>query len=256
MDNYYLYHLFFKRADTSLKHVVAHEICMIYPAICDSRPSRDAVQVLKTVRSIQRQLLTEDLVIQKADKGNCLVILKREDYIKKCYEFIHKSNLSLLEKDPTQKFQKAIRDAIRSSKELFQPKDKHFLLTKNPIPPRLYGLIKIHKPDAPIRPVVSSISAPAHKLAHTLTQLISQHSAFKSKRGIKKSLDLVDKIKDVVPPKNSRLVSFDIVNLFTCVPPEEATGLAIDLLGAAKIAEKTKDELSTLLKICVAQNYF
>ena len=35
----------------------------------------------------------------------------------------------------------------------------------NPSPPNIRSLIKIHKPDAPIRPIINWVDAPAYKLA-------------------------------------------------------------------------------------------
>ena len=41
-------------------------------------------------------------------------------------------------------------------------------------PPRIYGLPKIHKPDIPLRPIVSCIGSPTYQLSKHITSLISQ----------------------------------------------------------------------------------
>ena len=40
------------------------------------------------------------------------------------------------------------------------------------LPPRLYGLPKIHKEDVPLRPIVSAIGSPTYTLAKHLTGLL------------------------------------------------------------------------------------
>jgi hypothetical protein len=101
---------------------------------------------------------------------------------------------------------------------------------------------------------VSSIGAPAHLVAKFLNQLFLQYTSFKPKFGVKNSLELVEKIKDIAIPKSSRLVYFDVVNLFTNVTPLEATDLAVDMLKKLAIPENIISKFSTLLKIVVSQN--
>ena len=43
----------------------------------------------------------------------------------------------------------------------------------NPAAPTIRGMIKIHKADAPIRPVINWRNAPAYKLAKMLTKKTS-----------------------------------------------------------------------------------
>ncbi|KAG8239602.1 hypothetical protein J437_LFUL018654 [Ladona fulva] len=42
-----------------------------------------------------------------------------------------------------------------------------------PAPPRLYGLPKIHKEGAPLRPIVSAINSPTYNLAKVLSSLMA-----------------------------------------------------------------------------------
>ena len=40
-------------------------------------------------------------------------------------------------------------------------------------PPRIYGLLKIHRPDVPLRSIVSCIGSPIYQLSKHITSLIS-----------------------------------------------------------------------------------
>ena len=64
---------------------------------------------------------------------------------------------------------KTVRVAINGSKHVYRDvmKTQHALIS-NPIPSRIYGLVKVHKEAAPIRPVVSFISTPTYQLAKDL----------------------------------------------------------------------------------------
>jgi len=45
----------------------------------------------------------------------------------------------------------------------------------NPTAPKIGGLIKIHKEDSPIRPVVNWKNVPAYKLARSLVKKLQTH---------------------------------------------------------------------------------
>jgi hypothetical protein len=47
------------------------------------------------------------------------------------------------------------------------------LITHALVPPRLYGLPKIHKKDVPLRPIVNCIASPMYLLMKHLTGLLS-----------------------------------------------------------------------------------
>ncbi|KAJ3656098.1 hypothetical protein Zmor_015198 [Zophobas morio] len=55
--------------------------------------------------------------------------------------------------------------------------NKHQLEAMNPTIPRLYGMIKVHKDNLPIKPVISLTNFPAHKLNKWLNKVI-KHSEF------------------------------------------------------------------------------
>jgi hypothetical protein len=49
------------------------------------------------------------------------------------------------------------------------------MINLNPTAPNIRALIKIHKPEQPIRPVVNWRNAPTHKLAKFLSGILKQH---------------------------------------------------------------------------------
>ena len=126
----------------------------------------------------------------------------------------------------------------------------------NPQPPKLYFLIKLHKIDRPIRPVVSFTTAPSVKLSKKLIPIIKFHSNFQPEFSIKNSLELIDKVKDIIIPNNSFLLSFDVKNLFPSVPPNEVIQITSKLLFENKCVSIIREDILNLLQTCLEQNYF
>ena len=62
--------------------------------------------------------------------------------------------------------------------------------------PQLYGLPKIHKPEVPLRPIVSSIDSPTYNLAKFLTRIISP-LADKTSTFVQDSGDFVEKARSI-----------------------------------------------------------
>jgi hypothetical protein len=211
----------------------------------------------KSLKSINSKVKNNDLVITKADKGGTTVILERNEYIVKVEDFIKKNNFESTKIDPTVKFNALLRKKIKDSKGLFNDWEKKFLTQMNPQTPRLFGLPKLHKDGTPIRPVVSSINAPAHKLSYKINSLFRNFTSFKPKYSVKNSIDLIEKLSKVKVPDNARLVSFDVTNLFTSVPVQESLLLAGKILDDTQFQEPSvREELKTLLKACTDQNFF
>jgi hypothetical protein len=209
-----------------------------------------------SVHHLIETVKSKNLVISKSDKGNSIVIMDRIDYVDKCNNFISGNDFQLLHKDPTSSFQKKTHDVIHSCNGLFSTKEKSWLLQKNPLPPRLYGLIKLHKDNFPIRPVISSTSSPTHKLAAKLNHLIKDYTKFTPKYGIKNSLDLIERLKDLKVPLNAKLISFDVNSLFTKVPKNDVPPTIRDHLLNNQVNPVIIEEILELTNTCLNQNYF
>ena len=96
------------------------------------------------------------------DKGTRFVILSNKDAIRKIEEPIGKSVAS--NTDPlsalTSEIQKHLATLRKQQK--FETRTYFQLYPSDPIPPRLYGVIKAHKPEKfyPMRAIVSTIGSP------------------------------------------------------------------------------------------------
>ncbi|XP_071455076.1 uncharacterized protein [Hetaerina americana] len=211
-----------------LKTVLAKKI----PNLLKNRGSiKTKSNELTSIKSLKKFTKDNNLIIEKADKGNAVVVMSKEDYIEKCNNFISSNQIVKLRSDPTIKFQKVVLKAIKSSPNIFKHNEIYKVTVMNPKAPRFFGLPKIHKTDTPIRPVVSSVTAPSRKLAAYLNSLFRDCTEFQPKYGVKNSSDLCEKLSNKTPPPpHHTLVSFDVSNLFTSIPVSRAVDVAEEVL--------------------------
>jgi hypothetical protein len=91
------------------------------------------------------------------------VLIYHNDYKQKVDTFI--SNIKVVEtKDNITNSRKKLRLTLNDCKQLVEIHSKWKHINLNPDAPVLRGLIKVHKEDAPIRPVVNYKSAPSLNL--------------------------------------------------------------------------------------------
>lgn len=218
--------------------------------IKESTPKQET-QIIKQIKK-----KSKDIIFTKADKGNTVIAINKLDYITKTLNFLDPTKYIKLKIDPTNKYQKIIKHTIHTCKSLFSDRDLRKLTLMNPLAPKLYSLLKIHKIGNPIRPVVSFFSAPSYKLSKLLIDIIKTNTNFSARYSIKNSYDLVDKIKNVTLPSNAKFVSFDVSNLFPSIPVIDSVKLVEKLLLKNKVNPVKKQEILNTLEVCVQQNYF
>ena len=168
---------------------------------------------------LRKKLNHENLILTRADKGSTAVVMKRNDYDSKILQFLEDSNCKVASVDSTFNFSShvsQVRTIVNKSKSIIKNPDA--ILVPNPVPLRLYGLVKLHKENIPIRPVVSFISAPTFKLGKFLDRVYKSLIDFRSEYSIRNSIELVNKIANVAPPPDSFLVSFDVRMMFPSIP--------------------------------------
>ena len=87
----------------------------------------------------------------------------------------------------------------------------------------------IHKPDTPLRPIVSSQGSVTYGMAKELTKILK--SLFgKSPHHINSTQDFVEQVKNVTLLPGKYLSCYDVTALFTSVTVDPALGIIIDLL--------------------------
>jgi hypothetical protein len=140
------------------------------------------------------------------------------------------NHISEITKDPTEKYQKKIREQINKSDTILPKTEKWRFTDLNPETPTLKILIKLHKENKPIRPNICWCSSPAYKTSKYITQTLHQVLNLSNTFNIKNSVNLTQEIDDLNIDHNSRFCSLDIANIYTNIPKQDSINIIKDIL--------------------------
>ena len=96
-----------------------------------------------------------DCIVLTADKWVAMVIMDRQDYISKANHLLNQNTYSSIAKDPTNSIKNKLINILKRVKNQ-TGLDSNTYKSMYPtgcVPPKFYGLPKIHKPDTPLRPI-------------------------------------------------------------------------------------------------------
>ena len=180
------------------------------------------------------------------DRGNTVVIMDREDYNNKIQNFIINNNIGLLNSDPTENYVKRLNRFNRCT-HLFDEQTRS-LKPINSKAPVLTGLPKLQKDAIPLRPLVNFTTAPGYKTAKKLVNIIKHNIQIINDHSLINSVDFVNKVKNLIVEPSYKLVSFDIVNLYTNIPVAETLRiLKINLIDTNKLDIDSLNEMMHIL---------
>ena len=116
----------------------------------------------------RERLKQDDIALVKAGKGETLILIERSTYIQKIYDFLEISKAVELKEFSINTFNSKIRLAISSSAYVIPSTQKISLYVMCYSTPCLYGQLKTHKSDMPVRPVVTCYTSPTFLLSRFL----------------------------------------------------------------------------------------
>ena len=161
----------------------------------------------------------KDLLITKADKGNATVIItKSADFEKKTTLFNDEKYYEKIKKNPLAALERKTRLHINKLNAMN-------CLMNDTIIPRVaqkcnvsksYGLIKIHKVNNPVRPIISAINSSTYNLSKILSKFHYEHLKNPFSH-INNSLELKGNLEGIIIPDGFEIISLHIVSLFTNV---------------------------------------
>eukprot|EP00794_Sanderia_malayensis_P010538 gene10538-11650_t len=97
--------------------------------------------------------------------------------------------------------------------------------------PRMYGLPKTHKPNIPLRPILSMVGSAQHQLAKWLSEVLEPVLNLYSDNCISDSFTFANFIQNLeLNPAKTFLCSFDVSSLFTNVPLDETIKICAEAL--------------------------
>jgi hypothetical protein len=104
---------------------------------------------------------------------------------------------------------------------VIKKQEKWKYINLNPSAPTIRGLLKIHKNNSPVRPVINWRKARAYKLAKLLSKQLQTHILMPYIFNVKNSVKLINDLLEIPFNKDLQFVSFDITNMYSIVPIDE-----------------------------------
>jgi hypothetical protein len=195
-------------------------------------------------------------MITTADKRNSVVILHTQQYKTKILDFINKSNFRTSTVNPTKTFQNQIRKTINHSTALIIQSSKLKFVNLNPTAPTTKGLIKMHKSDQAIRPIVNWRNAPAFKLSKHFTGKLKQFSPLPYSFNTKNTTELIQELKQTPVTPTYIFASQDSMNMCSNAPIIETKQILDKILNSNPTDPQIRIELLNWYDIITKQNYF
>ena len=217
--------------------------------------------------ALQNLSKNKDLIIQKSDKGNSVVIVQRQDYLEKMNDILSDqkkfSKVSL--KDDTllsfainqEKHVDKVLKKFAESKSVSE-KTRKSLKPVGTRPGIMYGSCKLHKASVgncpPFRPILSALNTPTYKLAKFLVPILKPLTTneFTVKDSFHFAEEIVDQQHDLF------MGILDVDSLFTNIPLEETSEICTNELfkESETVEGLSKTEFKELLSLATKDSHF
>ena len=205
----------------------------------------------------------KDIILQKADKGNSVVLVNKADYTKRMKELLSDAskfkeitvepgkeiNLLLQHEGKLIEFLKRVKSSVTT--DLY----KH-LYPQGSQPGIMYGLSKIHKPLVngfpKLRPILSAINTGTYKWAKCFVPLLKPFTS--NNYTVKDSFDFA---KDITQQSSKLfMASLDVDSLFTNVPLDETIEICVNELfkSSQTVSGLNKQQVLEMLSLTTKEN--
>ena len=190
-----------------------------------------------------------------------MVIMDRQDYINKANSLLNQNTYSSIPLDPTNTIKNKLISILKRVKNPTGLDSSTYksMYPTGCVPPKFYGLPKFHKPDTPLRPIVSSCGSVTYGVVKELAKIFKPMVG-KSPHHINSTQDFAEQIKHITLGPGECLSSCDVSALFTSVPVDPALNIIRDLLEKDHtLKERTVlavTDIILLLEFCLKNTYF
>ena len=216
-------------------------------------------QEINTLRNLAKD---QSITICRPDKGTGVVILNKSNYENMMQTILNdKSKFKQIQHiDPLQlilrcedKINRFLRQ-LKTSKTI-TPITYSTLSTSGSTPGIIYGLPKTHKPNHPLRPILSACNTPNYNIAKYLVKLLTPLTT--NQFTIKNSYTFAQNITNI-SSHNRTMHSFDIESLFTNIPLTETIDICLDKIfsNTNTFHNFTRKQFKTLLELATKETYF
>ena len=137
--------------------------------------------------------------------------MDRQDYINKANQLLNQDTYKAITKDPTNTIKNKLINILKNikTKTGLGTNTYKSMYPTGFVPPKFYGLPKIHKPDTPLRPIVSSCGSVTYGVAKELAKILKLLVG-KSPHHINSTQDFVEQAKQFNLEPGECLSSYDV----------------------------------------------
>ena len=190
-----------------------------------------------------------------------MVIMDRQDYINKANSLLNQNTYKSIPRDLTNTIKNKLNSILKRVKNQTGLDSNTYksMCPTDCVSPRFYGLPKIHKPDTPLRPIVSSCGSVTYGVAKEFAKILKPLVG-KCPHHINSTQDFVEQVKHITLAPGECLSFYDVSALFTSVPVDPALNIIKDLLEKDHtLKERTVlavSDIILLLEFCLNNTYF
>jgi hypothetical protein len=186
-----------------------------------------------------------------------MIIISQDEYNLKTQQFLNNVHFKTIRNNPTNTFQKEIKKVTNSCPILIPQSTKWKYTNMNPEAPKIRSLIKIHKLNNPIRPIVNWKHAPAYRLAKYISDRLQQELKLPYTFNVKNTQQLITELQNTTDYNpNLRLASFDITNMYTNIPRSKLSTIIDQICKFQNTPREIRKEITKTVNTILKQNYF
>ena len=140
-----------------------------------------------------------------------MVVMDKEEYIKKSEELLHQSAYKEITTDPTTKYKNRLISLLKTIKA---EGDIDNTIYKRLYPigaesPKYYGLSKIHKTGVPLRPIISSRGSATYETATELAKILKPLVG-RSPHHVQNNKDFLNSMENIKIKPEESIMSYDV----------------------------------------------
>jgi predicted metal-dependent phosphoesterase TrpH len=170
------------------------------------------------LNQLKKILKNNNLTTVKADKTKAIVTIDNKKLKMKVNNFITENQMQLLNKDPTETYQKQIHQTIQKCNTLIDKHIHKYLTNIKPLAPQLNVYIKTHKENQPIRPVINNTQAPSYKAARYINKKLQNLIKLPYTYNTQNSQEIAQELTKLQINENMRIITRDIKDMYVNLP--------------------------------------
>ena len=201
--------------------------------------------------------------VTSPDKGQGVVIMNTQDYRMKLEDILgDTSKFQEVERDEDallRSLQDKLNNFLRDLKKQDKISEQDYLrcYTSGTSLGAMYGLAKTHKPDIPLRPIVSAYNTPNYNIGKFVLPMISHLST--NQYVLRNSYEFTHQIGELQGASDAHMCSFDIKSLYTNVPVSETIDIIMEKIFTQDVKTHfgfTCKEFKKLLEMALKDSFF